>query len=146
MEEMNTVVQKASKLIQTEIEKTLFTFPMWMRLKYLCNTVNQMYRKNLSDADVNWDKVNEILTRNVDEYDFNAFKRIETADDLVYVHMMCAQISIIGGIWQEYICKDCGKEFAMTYHEVQFYKDKGLHIPKRCKDCRDKRKANKNKI
>ena len=40
------------------------------------------------------------------------------------------------------ICKDCGKEFVFTAGEQAFYKEKGLtNEPKRCKECRDKRKA-----
>lgn len=40
------------------------------------------------------------------------------------------------------VCQDCGKEFAFTAGEQAFYKEKGLtNEPKRCKECRDKRKA-----
>ncbi len=39
-------------------------------------------------------------------------------------------------------CQDCGKEFVFTAGEQAFYKEKGLeNAPKRCKECRDKRKA-----
>lgn len=40
------------------------------------------------------------------------------------------------------ICQDCGNEFTFTAGEQSFYKEKGLtNEPKRCKECRDKRKA-----
>lgn len=40
------------------------------------------------------------------------------------------------------VCKDCGQEFVFTVGEQAFYKEKGLdNEPKRCKECRDKRKA-----
>ena len=40
------------------------------------------------------------------------------------------------------VCQDCGKEFIFTAGEQAFYKEKGLdNEPKRCKECRDKRKA-----
>ncbi len=40
------------------------------------------------------------------------------------------------------VCKDCGNEFVFTAGEQAFYKEKGLdNEPKRCKECRDKRKA-----
>ena len=40
------------------------------------------------------------------------------------------------------VCQDCGKEFIFTAGEQAFYKEKGLdNEPKRCKYCRDKRKA-----
>ena len=39
------------------------------------------------------------------------------------------------------VCQDCGKEFIFTVGEQQFYKEKGFdNAPKRCKECRDKRK------
>lgn len=36
------------------------------------------------------------------------------------------------------ICKQCGKEFNLTDSEIQFYKSKGLELPKRCSECRKK--------
>lgn len=40
------------------------------------------------------------------------------------------------------VCKACGNEFVFTAGEQAFYKEKGLdNEPKRCKECRDKRKA-----
>ena len=42
------------------------------------------------------------------------------------------------------VCKDCGKEFTFTAGEQEFYAEKGFtNEPKRCKACRDKRKAEK---
>ncbi len=38
------------------------------------------------------------------------------------------------------ICKQCGKEFEITQSEIDFYKSRNLHIPKRCKSCRDANK------
>lgn len=42
------------------------------------------------------------------------------------------------------VCKDCGKEFIFTAGEQEFYKEKGFSNPVRCKDCREKRKTEKN--
>lgn len=39
------------------------------------------------------------------------------------------------------ICVDCKKEFVLSDNEINFYKEKNLHEPKRCLDCR---KAKKN--
>ncbi len=39
------------------------------------------------------------------------------------------------------ICIDCGSEFNLSNDEKQFFIEKGLHIPKRCKECRMKRKG-----
>ncbi len=43
------------------------------------------------------------------------------------------------------VCKDCGQEFVFTAGEQAFYKEKGLdNEPKRCKECRDKRKNSRS--
>ena len=43
------------------------------------------------------------------------------------------------------ICKDCGEEFVFSVSEQEFYAQKGLeHDPVRCKECREKRKAERN--
>jgi len=42
-------------------------------------------------------------------------------------------------------CKDCGKEFIWTSGEQSFYEEKGFtNPPARCKECRDKRKSERN--
>lgn len=39
------------------------------------------------------------------------------------------------------ICKDCKREFTLTVGEQKFYEEKGFAEPARCKECRDRRKA-----
>lgn len=41
-------------------------------------------------------------------------------------------------------CDDCGNIFDFSDNELQFYKAKGLQLPKRCKNCREKRKTQGN--
>jgi hypothetical protein len=41
---------------------------------------------------------------------------------------------------REIICVDCGKAFTWNREEQAFYLSKGLQPPKRCKDCRLRRK------
>lgn len=33
-------------------------------------------------------------------------------------------------------CKQCGREFELTDSQVEWYKSKGLEVPKRCEECR----------
>jgi hypothetical protein len=40
-------------------------------------------------------------------------------------------------------CVDCGKEFIFTAREQEFYAQKGFSEPKRCKECREAKKAAK---
>jgi hypothetical protein len=39
--------------------------------------------------------------------------------------------------------RDCGKTFTITESEERFYTDKGYYLPKRCADCRARRKREK---
>jgi hypothetical protein len=41
---------------------------------------------------------------------------------------------------REIICVDCGKAFTWNRDEQAFYLSKGLREPKRCKECRLRRK------
>lgn len=38
-------------------------------------------------------------------------------------------------------CQDCKQEFVFTEGEQEFFATKGFTDPKRCKPCRDKKKA-----
>lgn len=42
---------------------------------------------------------------------------------------------------KELVCKDCGETFIFTAGEQDFYNQKGLAAPKRCKRCRRAKKA-----
>lgn len=33
-------------------------------------------------------------------------------------------------------CKQCGAEFMLSENEIAFYRNKNLHLPKRCENCR----------
>lgn len=41
-------------------------------------------------------------------------------------------------------CIDCQIDFIITLGEQQFYKEKGFQQPKRCQDCRNKKKEQNN--
>lgn len=42
---------------------------------------------------------------------------------------------------QTLTCCDCSQQFPFTQGEQDFYQDKGLTPPRRCKDCRAAKKA-----
>jgi DNA-directed RNA polymerase subunit RPC12/RpoP len=39
------------------------------------------------------------------------------------------------------VCADCGDDFVFTVGEQEFFEERGFSEPRRCKDCRDKRKV-----
>ena len=41
---------------------------------------------------------------------------------------------------KEIACVDCGREFTWSANDQQFYEEKQLSAPKRCKECRIKKK------
>jgi len=43
-------------------------------------------------------------------------------------------------------CKVCGNEFTWSEAEIQFYQDRKLVEPKRCPECRTKRKSDRETI
>ena len=43
------------------------------------------------------------------------------------------------------VCKECGNEFIFSAGEQEFYHERGFeNEPVRCRDCRDKRKRNRD--
>jgi hypothetical protein len=42
---------------------------------------------------------------------------------------------------KEISCADCGRTFLFTASEQEFFQERGMSEPKRCKDCRQARKA-----
>ncbi len=42
-----------------------------------------------------------------------------------------------------YLCKDCGKPFILHEKEMDWYKNRGWELPKRCPECRKKRRKPK---
>jgi len=41
-------------------------------------------------------------------------------------------------------CADCGQEFVFSASEQQFYQDRGFSDPRRCANCRQVRKSQRN--
>ena len=42
---------------------------------------------------------------------------------------------------QRLTCADCGREFTFSAGEQDYYRERGYTPPKRCKDCREAKKA-----
>lgn len=40
-------------------------------------------------------------------------------------------------------CSDCGTDFTWTANEQEFYQSKGFQAPRRCRECRAKKKEQK---
>lgn len=142
------IEQKIQEKFAKVQEDALLNMSMWMRLNWALNTVGRIYNQHPELVpDIDWDKVNRLLTENVSEYDFN-FNLIDapvhSLDELCRVRESCIQASVLGGSWQRRTCKDCGRTFLMSYSEVTFFERNQLRVPKRCPECRAARKERKN--
>jgi hypothetical protein len=42
---------------------------------------------------------------------------------------------------QRLTCVDCGRDFEFSAEEQAFFREKGFNPPKRCKECRQAKKA-----
>lgn len=140
------ILQEVQKNFVQVQEDALLNMPMWMRLNWVLNAVGQIYNQRPELVpDIDWDKVNRLLTENVDEYDFNLIDApIHSLDELCHVRESCIQATVMGGPWRRHICKDCGRTFFISYGEAEFFNLKHLHVPKRCPKCRAARKERKN--
>lgn len=115
--------------------------PMWMRYNYVLNQLNKAFENGYTEADINWDAVNEQLYTNILLYDNTIYKKVTTLDELRSAREQCIGASVLNMAWHKARCKDCHQEFTMSHDEVQFYSKKELNLPRRCKCCRDKRKG-----
>lgn len=140
------VLQEVQKSFAKVQEDALLNMPMWMRLNWALNAVGQIYNQRPELVpDIDWDKVNRLLSENASEYDFNLIDApVHSLDELCRVRESCIQASVLGGSWQRRTCKDCGRTFFMDYSEVMFFERNQLRVPKRCPECRAARKERKS--
>lgn len=109
-------------------------------------TVLQAQISKMNPQDVNWDRVNEFI-RSSGTYDY-CYNVIEPQFHSLDEMVVWQEQNLMAGIdshyypYREIKCKDCGETFYLTSDEVDWFINKGLSIPKRCKKCR----CNKKKI
>lgn len=134
-EDLDPVEQLTKSMVDIQ-DSIMNSAPLFIRFNMLSHNLQNAKEKNL-EGSINWDVVNDLLTRNRDQYDFNCFNRITSIDEFHDAAASC-RIAEICDIqpFQKHICKQCGEEFYLFKKEVNFFKDKELHIPKRCRNCR----------
>lgn len=148
--EQEATIRKAGNLIAQMQEDAIKKLGVTFRINYFCNVLAKA--KNEMPADIsekdfnakfNWDKINALLLHEISETDFNLIEKVKSFADLIELRNRAITASCDVTPWRKQKCKDCKEDFYMYYGEVSFYKDKGLHMPCRCKSCRNIRK-NKN--
>lgn len=95
---------------------------------------------------IDWDDCMRFLrsfSKNHDGYNIYPDK-INDKNDLLELDNKIRKAFAGQGPMIRRICMDCHKEFYIYISEMCFFEDKGLALPKRCKDCRKKKYAEKN--
>ena len=141
--EMSEITRKARELFHETQIRTLKKMPLWMRLNYFLNIVGKAMLDGHTNEDIKWDYINEMCSADLDQFDYNMYENVDTIEKLegTRFNVICATEGL--GPWHKHKCRDCGNTFTMTFNEVNFYKKHGLHLPKRCKACRQKRSERK---
>ena len=47
----------------------------------------------------------------------------------------------VNEVWKRFKCKDCGRKFDITFGQKEYFETKGISLPKRCEECRNKQKS-----
>ena len=130
-----TAFQLANKIATKESLKYL---PVVMRVNYLLNTT---FNNDITDESIDWKTVNEILTSNIEDVDYNGVKEVNSFEELkqLKISIECAMADL--GPWITLKCKDCKEDFTMLFSEVNYFCSRNLHLPKRCSKCRKARKS-----
>lgn len=136
--------RKMQEFFQQVEEETLKKMPLWMKMNYFSHKISQVIKKGAKDEDLKWDYINEKCSQNLDKFDYNMYDNVYTIEDFEgqRFNIICATEGIT--MWHKHVCKDCNQKFFMSYKEVEFFRNKGLSLPKRCKECRNKRRETNN--
>lgn len=146
METMDTI-KDVQKLIESRLIDHLSEETMIVRVACIRGIIlRSLQNSGATEADVDWEKVNDILLCNINQYDFNVVDPVKSLADLCDIQDRINSASLLPNLpWRRCKCKDCKKLFYMDAGEVEFYKRKKLDTPKRCPDCRKARKAKNQK-
>lgn len=140
-EEWAETNRKVSELFQEIEENAIRKMPLWMRMNYYNNKLSKAINEGHKDEEVKWGYINEMLIKDLSIFDYNMFKPVYSFEGFSILRFDIISASEGIGPWHKHKCKDCGEDFYMTINEVMFYRDKELQLPKRCKECREKRRS-----
>lgn len=134
-------VQKVREIFKQVEYETILKMPLWMRLNFYASKLSKAKAEGHASDEINWDYINEMCTKDLSPFDYNMYKPVTTFEEFAQQRfdVICATEEV--HTWHKHTCKDCGDNFYMLRREVEFFENKGLQLPKRCKACRAKRKT-----
>ena len=121
-------------------KESLKELPLFMRLNYILNNLYRDENNEIIEAMVNWKNINDILTENVDDTDYQFIKEVKSVKEITQLKLDIEFAMADLQPWKISKCKDCHDKFYMNYSEVLYFLDKGMKLPKRCPACRKARK------
>lgn len=125
----------------TPTYQELIKFPIEYRFIAINSAIESVLATTkATPEDVSWTNVDEILHHKENEYDYEFLAHIHNHWDFLKEYKLFMNRRVLGTIWKEKICKECKQPFTISLSEVKFFERKKLHIPKRCPECRKKRK------
>ena len=140
-------IKDAQKLVESRLIDHLSVETKMVRVACIYGIILRSLRNNgATEEDIDWEKVNDILLCNINQYDFNIIDPVKSLADLHDILDRIYSAPLLPGLpWRRCKCKECKKLFYMSIGEVEFYEKKKLDTPKRCPDCRQARKAKNQK-
>lgn len=120
--------------------ESLKCLPLMLRLNYLINSFIGKDNEN-SDEIIDWNLVNEIITTNIEEFDYQSIHKVNSYEELKNLRIEIEFAYADLQPWRTSKCKDCHEDFHMNFSEVLYFAEKGMKLPKRCPACRKARKG-----
>lgn len=146
MDTMETI-KDAQKLVESRLIDHLSEETMMVRVACIRGIILHSLRNSgATEENIDWEKVNDILLCNINQYDFNIIDPVYSLADLCDIQDRLNSASLLPRLpWRRCKCKECKKLFYMSIGEVEFYEKKKLDTPKRCPGCRKARKVKNQK-
>ena len=149
-EHMEETIRSASDIITGMQLDVLRSLAMPLRLRFINNITSRIVN-NHPDGDstklIDWDMVNTILHFPIADDDYNDVpKQLSSRADIVDAEERCIMATANLSPWRMETCSQCHQEFYIFYGEMDYYKRNNLHLPKRCKKCRDLRKHKTSQV
>jgi hypothetical protein len=112
--------------------------------------INEIFDNGpIKEDEIDWDDILQLCHTYASNFGgFNIFpEKINNYEDFLNLRLNMVD-AIIGGNQPLIVrtCRDCGEIFYIYKSEKEFYDEKGLALPKRCKSCRCKRKNIERKM
>jgi len=135
-EEISEMQKTVHFFFQEGFDRFLKISPVALRVSYFLNTLNKVDEK----FSIDWNLIYGYLRKYPFPNDFNNFEKPNSIEDLIDISHKIALATFNFEFWRKETCIDCHKTFYLSKSEIDFFLDRNLYLPKRCKECRNSRR------